>query len=290
MKPVNAFFHGSCIFMAAFDTGGFTPQSQNILYYHSFPYEVITIIIMLLGALNFKLHYHLWMGNRKEIYRNIETKAFFIAILATFFVVAAGLNRLGVYPQVISLFRKGFYQLISGHTGTGYQTIYTQQFINEWGNLALAGIICAMALGGAVCSTTGAIKMLRLGIIFKAMQEDIKRILLPERAIVVKKLHHIKKVILEDRQVRSALLIALAYLLLYFLGALIGMFFGHPFLESLFESTSAAANVGLSCGITQLNMPAALKLTYIFQMWAGRLEFMSIFTIIGFIVAAIKGR
>jgi trk system potassium uptake protein TrkH len=59
---------------------------------------------------------------------------------------------------------------------------------------------------------------------------------------------------------------------------------------SLFESTSAAANVGLSCGITDVNMPAALKLTYIFEMWAGRLEFMSVFTLIGFLVAAIKGK
>jgi trk system potassium uptake protein TrkH len=32
MQSVNAFFHGACVFMAAFDTGGFAPQSQNILY------------------------------------------------------------------------------------------------------------------------------------------------------------------------------------------------------------------------------------------------------------------
>ncbi|MDP2911222.1 MAG: potassium transporter TrkG, partial [Candidatus Omnitrophota bacterium] len=61
-------------------------------------------------------------------------------------------------------------------------------------------------------------------------------------------------------------------------------------LNSLFESTSAAANVGLSCGITDTSMPAVLKLTYIFQMWAGRLEFMSIFVLIGFFLAEIKGR
>ncbi|MBM3255016.1 MAG: TrkH family potassium uptake protein, partial [Candidatus Omnitrophica bacterium] len=35
MKAGNALFHGACVFMAAFDTGGFTPQSQNMLYYHS---------------------------------------------------------------------------------------------------------------------------------------------------------------------------------------------------------------------------------------------------------------
>jgi len=68
------------------------------------------------------------------------------------------------------------------------------------------------------------------------------------------------------------------------------MAYGYPFLDSLFESTSAAGNVGLSCGITDASMPTALKLTYIFQMWAGRLEFMSIFTLIGFLVAVIRGK
>lgn len=290
MKPLNAFFHGACIFMAAFDTGGFSPQSQNILYYHSFVYEIITVIIMVLGALNFKLHYHLWMGNRKELIKNIETRTLFVTIIATFSIVAVGLAQTGIYPAAVMLFRKGFYQLISGHTGTGFQTIYPQQFVTDWNPLALVGVILAMALGGAVCSTTGAIKMLRIGIIFKAFKEDLKRIITPERAIVIEKFHHIKEVFLEDKLVRSALIITLAYIILYGLGALVGMFYGYPFLEALFESTSAAANVGLSCGITNIAMPAALKVTYILQMWAGRLEFMSVFTILGFIVASIKGK
>jgi trk system potassium uptake protein TrkH len=290
MKPFNSFFHGACIFMTAFDTGGFSPQSQSILYYHSLAYEVITIIIMVLGALNFKLHYHLWTGNRKEIFKNIETSALFITIIATFSIVAVGLAQIGSYPSVATLFRKGFYQLISGHTGTGFQTIYPQQFILNWNHLALVGVILAMALGGAVCSTTGAIKMLRIGIIFKAFKEDLKRIIMPERALIIEKFHHIKEVFLEDKMVRSALIITLAYIILYVLGALVGMFYGHPFLNALFESTSAAANVGLSCGITNIAMPAGLKVTYIIQMWAGRLEFMSVFTILGFLIATIKGK
>ncbi|HNW38844.1 MAG TPA: TrkH family potassium uptake protein [Candidatus Omnitrophota bacterium] len=290
MKPSNAFFHGACIFMAAFDTGGFSPQSQNILYYHSLVYEVITVIIMVLGAINFKLHYHLWMGNRKEIFKNIETRTLFITIIATFFVVAVGLAQKGIYPQATALFRKGFYQLISGHTGTGFQTIYAGQFVTDWNPLALTGIIIAMALGGAICSTTGAIKMLRIGIILKAFKEDLKRIIMPERAVVIEKFHHIREVFLEDRLVKGALLITLAYIILYGLGALVGMFYGYPFLEALFESTSAAANVGLSCGITNIAMPAMLKVTYILQMWAGRLEFISVFTILGFLFAALKGK
>jgi trk system potassium uptake protein TrkH len=290
MKPANAFFHGVCIFMAAFDTAGFAPQSQNILYYHSLLFEVITIVIMLLGAMNFNLHYHLWTGNRREIWKNIESRTLCITILITFLIVLIGLSQVGCYARAVIMFRKGFYQLISGHTTTGYMTIYARQFIDEWGNLALVGLICAMALGGGACSTAGGIKMLRLGVIAEALKQDLKRIILPERAVVEQRLHHLKELFLEDKQVRAALLITVSYLALYGIGTLVGVFYGYPLLDSLFEATSAAANVGLSCGITAPGMPTGLKLTYIIQMWAGRLEFMSVFTLIGFFIAVIKGK
>jgi trk system potassium uptake protein len=290
MKPFNAFFHGLCIFMAAFDTGGFTPQSQSILYYRSFAFEIVVIVLMIIGALNFKLHYHIWTGDRKEIVKNIESATFFVSVMAIFSIVAIGLKRSGAYLQTGLIFRNGFFQLISGHSGSGFQTLYPAQLIGEWNNLSLVGLIVAMGLGGSICSTTGAIKMLRVGIIFKAFIEDIKKIMLPERAILIEKMHHIKEVFLQDAQVRSAFLITASYIILYFFGACVGMLYGHPFLSALFESTSAAGNVGLSCGITSLSMPALLKITYILQMWAGRLEFLSVFTLAGFFIALIKGK
>jgi len=290
LKPQNAFFHGACVFMAGFDTAGFAPQSQNILYYHSQIFEIVTIVIIIFGSLNFNLHYQFWSGNRKELMRNIETRTFLLSVMLTFFIVTIGLNKLGVYSNALILFRKGFFQLISGHTTTGYMTIYAQQFIKEWGDLALTGIICAMALGGCVCSTAGGIKMLRVGIIFKALKQDIKTLALPEYAIITQKFHHIKTVFLEDAQTRAVLSITISYITIYVLGALIGVWCGYPVLNSLFESTSAAANVGFSCGITDASMPTILKITYIIQMWAGRLEFMSVFALFGFIVAFFRGK
>jgi len=290
LRPSSSFFHGACIFMAGFDTAGFAPQSQNILYYHSLPFEIVAIVFMILGSLNFNLHYQLWTGNRKEIWRNIETRTLLLIIMVVSLITLIGLKHFGVYSGAMILFRKGFFHIISGHTTTGYMTIYAQQFIKEWGDFALTWLIIAMALGGCACSTAGGIKMLRVGIIYKALREDVKKMMLPDSAVVIKKFHHIKTMFLEDRQVRGVLIVTVGYLLLYGLGALIGVGLGYPVLESLFESTSAAANVGLSCGITDAGMPTILKITYIIEMWAGRLELMSVFAMLGFLVAFIKGK
>jgi trk/ktr system potassium uptake protein len=286
---VRALLHGIWIFMAAFDTGGFTPHTQSILYYHSFPYELVTIILMVLGTLNFSLHYALWSGRFREFVKNIETRTLFISISIILSICTVGLIQLNTYPNFMAFFRKGFYQIISAHSGTGFMTIYPAQFPNEWGYLALLMAILAMALGGSACSTAGGIKALRIGIFFKALIQDIQRIMSPGSAIVTAKIHHIKNIMLEDRLVRSAFVILISYIVTYLIGTIVGLYYGYPFAQASFESVSAAANVGLSTGITNPAMPTGLKITYIFQMWVGRLEFMSIFILIGLVIARFTG-
>ncbi len=290
LAPGKAIFDSVCVFMAAWDTGGFTPQSQNVLFYHNFAFEMISVAIMLLGAINFALHYVVWTGNRKEIYRNIEIVTLFICIVATLSITAWGLAGRNIYADAIPFFRKVFFHLASGHTGTGYSTIYARQFVNEWGPLGMLGITLAMAIGGSMCSTTGAIKVLRIGVIYKALRQDLKKVLTPETAVIVQKFHHIRDIILEDKHVRTSALILLSYLNLYLFGTIVTMLYGYSLSEASFESVSAAANVGLSCGVTMPSMPAVLKWVYIFQMWAGRLEFMAILTLGGMVIAAFKGK
>ncbi|MFC1631003.1 TrkH family potassium uptake protein [Candidatus Omnitrophota bacterium] len=290
MPLAKSLLHGLWVAMAAWDTGGFTPQSQSILYYHNFGFELITIFLMFFGSLNFSLHYALWTGKRKEIFANIETVSFFISVTVLFSLTAFGLAASGIFPGVTSLFRKGFYQVISAHTGTGYMTIGPEQFAQQWSALSLMGVTLCMALGAGACSTAGGIKILRVGMIVRALLQDMKRTMLPRSAVIRDKIHHIKDVVLGEKQLRQAALIMLGYIFLYLLGTLVGISYGYPLRLALFESVSAGANVGLSCGITAPAMPMPLKVTYIFQMWAGRLEFVSVFAFLGTIFALIRGK
>ncbi|TCL71567.1 trk system potassium uptake protein TrkH [Hydrogenispora ethanolica] len=288
LSPLSSFFHGLWIYMSAWSTGGFAPMTQNILYYHSFWYELVTIVIFVIGSFNFALHYGVWTGNRKEIYRNIETVSFFTTLTIFTVVGCYGLAKLHVYPEAVNLFRKGFYQIVSGHTTTGFMTIYARQFIREWGDLALLAIISVMLLGGSACSTAGGFKGLRIGIIFKAILHEMRRLLSPESAVFVQRFHYLKEQILEEKQVRSAALIVIMYMATFLIGTLVGSLSGYPLLEAAFESASVTGNVGLSIGVTSAAMPAFLKLTYIAIMWVGRLEFMSVLALFGFIMAGLK--
>ncbi len=289
-SPVSAFFHGIWVFMGAWSTGGFAPQSYNILYYHSLVYEIIAITICIIGSFNFALHWAVWTGKKSEIRKNIEIISFFITMTVAMLITTAGLTKLGVYPDVASVFRKMFFQVASGHTTTGFGTVYSRTFVVQWGALAMLGITLAMAIGASACSTAGGIKGIRVGLIFKAMSQAIRRLISPEKACVVQKWHHITTRILDEPTTYSVMMIVILYILTYAVGAIVGVFYGYEPVQALFDSVSAGSNTGLSCGVTSPAMPVMMKIVYIIEMWAGRLEFMSIFALGGYVVALFRGR
>jgi len=289
-EPVRAFLHGLWVFMGAWSTGGFAPQSYNTMWYHSLGYEIVAIIIMIAGSFNFALHWAIWTGKRKEIIRNVETVSFAITLTLVVLIATFGLAKAGVYPDAMALFRKAFYQLVSGHTTTGFSTIYSRAFITQWGPIGLMATTIAMAIGASACSTAGGIKGIRMGVMFKAFMQEIRRMISPESAAVPAKYHHVRDVSLDDGLVRTALTITVLYVSLYGLTAIVGTLYGYDFLQSAFEGVSAASNTGLSCGITSPAMPTVMKVLYILSMWMGRLEFMSVFALGGYMVAVVRGR
>ncbi len=289
-QPVRALLHALWIFMGAWSTGGFAPQSYNTIYYHSLVYELVAIGIAIIGSFNFALHWAVWTGDRREIRRNVEIISFFITMTMAMLITTAGLMKLGVYPDALALFRKMFYNVVSGHTTTGFATIYSRAFVRQWGPLAMLGVILAMSVGASACSTGGGFKGIRMGIIFKSFVQAVRRVILPESAVPVQKWHHITTRVLEDEQVRSAMLIVLAFAATYGVGALVGVWHGYGLVDALFESVSAGSNTGLSCGVTAPDMPDTLKMTFILEMWAGRLEFMSLFALVGYLFSVIRGR
>lgn len=290
MDPVRSGLHGLWIYMSAWSTGGFAPQSYNVLYYHSLIIELLTMVFFIIGSFNFALHWAVWTGNRREIYRNIEIISFTVTLFLTVTLATYALMKVDALSGVMPLFRKAFYQIASAHTATGLGTIYARQWISQWGPLAMIAATVAMAIGGSTASTAGGIKGMRIGIIVKSWVADVRRFMVPESSVVLETIQHIKKRVLRETQVRAAMSITMAFILMHLVGAVIGMMYGYPFAEALFESVSAGSTTGLSVGITSPAMPVVLKVYYIFAMWAGRLEFVAVFALTGFVVRVVKGK
>lgn len=287
-RPFRAIFHGITIFMAAFDTGGFAPQSTSLGYYHSGTFEAVTAVLMVAGALSFGLHFALWRGGRR-VARNLEVRTILLTFLGAMLLTLIGLAGAGAYESLSGLSRQGFFQILSAHTGTGFATIPTTE-LASWTGLAFGGMAIAMALGGMGSSTAGGVKSLRIGLTIKALGSQVRQVLLPEGAVISTRYWHHGWQQLNPGLIQAVMGVSLLYVALYLLGAGMGLIYHLPLESALFESVSAGANVGLSVGVTDPTMPAALKLTYMFQMWAGRLEFVAVFSLIGFLFSLVRGK
>jgi len=288
LQPLSAFFHAIYIFEGAWSTGGFAPNLQNIMYYHDFGFELIGMLFFIIGSFNFGLHYALIKGKKTEFFKNIEIISFAVtSFLATALAVYA-LESSGLYTDAIGLFRRVVYNVLSAHTTTGFGSIFARQFALEWGGLGITVMVIAMLIGGSACSTAGGIKGLRVGIVFKGIIADIKKLISSEKQVRVVKYHHIKDQILDDAVFRSAAVVMILYIVMFVVGVIISTLYGYPLADSAFEVASVSGNVGLSIGIISPTMPTVMKVYYMLAMYMGRLEFISIFALLGLFIKGVK--
>ncbi|WP_370325605.1 TrkH family potassium uptake protein [Euzebya sp.] len=283
-------YHALNLFMAAFDTGGFSTQSTSVAFYRSPLVESVLLVIMTAGAFSFALHYQLWQGRRRELLVNTETRTVFTSTLLVLTVMAIGLARTATFDGFDPLYRHTLFQTISAHTTTGLATVPGRLFVTDWGALAPGALVAAMAIGGMAGSTAGGIKGIRLGVVLKGLKAEIRRVLLPEHAVVVETYHAGVREIVRGPQVRDAALLLLLWLALYLAGAIVGLFYGYPLELSLFESVAAASSGGLSVGLVRPDLEAPLKVIYMAQMVTGRLEFIAVFALVGYAVSVVRGR
>jgi trk system potassium uptake protein len=290
LPPFTALYHALNLFMAAFDTGGFATQSSSVAFYRSWALEAVLLVIMVAGAFSFALHYQLWRGRHSEITRNIETRTIFFSILVIFTIMTLGLARTGTLTNGSELFRVGFFHAVSAHTTTGLATVPGRLYVTDWGMLAPAMIVTAMALGGMAGSTAGGIKAIRIGLILKGVRRDIRRVLLPENAVIIETYHSGTRRVLRDPQVRGAATILLLFLVLYLGTGMLGLFYGYDMQLALFEATAAVSSGGLSVGLVRPELEWPLKVAYIAGMVIGRLEFIAVFALAGYVLSIVRGR
>jgi trk system potassium uptake protein TrkH len=282
--PGWSLFHAVSMFMSTWSTGGFAPQSLNAIYYHNLLYEIAMTVFSIVGSMNFGLHYYVWFKKRRALLDDIETKSLLVSVTVLFLVMATFLMRQGIYPNLIAIFRKIVFNLISGHTTTGTQTIYSVQFINLWSPMVLSGVIVAMAIGGSSASTAGGFKGIRMGILFHSIVQDIKQYFMPSSSVNVSFFQHLGKQILTDKVIKSTMTVILFYLFFYITGAIMGVAYGYPVSQAVFDSVSAGSNTGLSAGLVSVSMPYPMKVFYILSMFLGRVEFFSGLVFITFLI------
>lgn len=267
----------------------FHAMQLSIMYYHSFPLEAILMVLMILGSISFVIHAEVWKGRPLPFFRDIETKTMVLWIGVMAFVFTATLA-LSPFDDMLALLRRGLFMIISAFTTTGFQVVTTNQITTAFSNGAFLTLAFIMAVGGASGSTAGGIKFSRMGIIFKSIVSNVKETLAPDSARVVVSYNHVGRRTLTPEIVKEAMTVFILYVITYVIGALVGIAHGFEAIPAIFESVAMTSNGGIITSVAGPGMAGTLELFYIFQMWAGRLEFMTLFALIVEVVASLVPR
>lgn len=288
IEPLRAFFHGLWIAISSFMTGGFAPMSNSIMYYHSFGIEFVVMVLMILGSIGFVVHAEVWRGRTESFFKDIEIRTLLLWLVVMTFVFAASLSASLYFSDLSFLLRRGLFMVVSSFSTTGFQNITSNQLATVFTSGAFLTLAMIMAIGGSAGSTSGGIKLRRVGIIGKSIIATIKETLAPDSARVVVDYHHVGRRLVTSDIVKEAMTVFTLFIITYAIGALIGIAHGYEATQAIFESVAMTSNAGISLGIATAGMPVSLEVFYIFQMWAGRLEFVTLLALIVEVVVSLN--
>jgi trk system potassium uptake protein TrkH len=257
---------------AALSTGGFSTRAESIGYWNSLAVEMVTIVLMLCGTLNFLTSYLILKGKLQAVIRNGEVRLQFLLIPLAVLILLTGIT-LKLYSTFPVAIRVAIFASITALSTTGYSTV---DYVN-WNGLGLLVLILLMIIGGGSGSTAGGIKQYRIYVLYRALQWEIRRLLLPKNTVTEPSVWQgDHRHFLSDSQIRPIAVFFWLYLLVYGLGTLILTAYGYSLEQSLFEYASVLSTVGLSVGITAADAPEGLLWTEIIGMFLGRLEFLPV--------------
>jgi len=278
LSPYDAINHA----LTALSTGGFSPHDASIAYFRTDPkynYVLIEYIItfgMMLGGINFFVHYRVITGRFRALWDSQEIRLWWTFIGgATGLVMLAHLREFG-FGSFHDTFRNSIFTVVSLITTTGFGTEDISIASQYFPALAKQVFLGLMVIGGCVGSTGGGIKVMRIGVLLKMMTRQVRRLIYGPLAVnpVI-----VDEQVVEQEELRRIAALFFAWVVLLFVGgaitALLSKFGPAEAASGMF---SALGNIGpcLIPGPDMATLHWSIKITYIFGMLAGRLEILPV--------------
>jgi trk system potassium uptake protein TrkH len=251
-------FDSFCHTFTTISTGGMSIKNANIGFYHNDLINMITIVLMILGATSFLVHYKIIKTKGKSIIGDYQFKVMISLIAGTTLLIYFISN---IVPMDI------LFHIVSAITTTG-ASIQGSTVMGTWPANVIIIIMALMVIGGSNGSTVGAVKLMRFIRFFKGIYKNMVKILHPKRVVNVK----ISEKKIKDIDIAESGSFITLYLIFILITWILLCSFGHEPFDSLFFAISMQGNVGLEIGNMSQTLELPLKVVGILSMWIGRLE------------------
>jgi len=267
-----SFFHALCIAFGTMATGGYAPLNASIAAFPSPYIHYVIVFFMLIAGTNFNLHYWALKGKPDRYIKNPEFRFFYTVILIAIIIVIS-IRLIKGTPFSETLIRGSLFQVVSIITTTGFIT----EDYEQWPFATQFVLLLLMFIGGCASSTGGAIKNIRIQVLFKYLKNHLKTLFQPRGIFPVK----MGDKVIPENIVANIIVFISIYMLLFLSGVLLMTFMGIDIDTSIGAVASTLGNVGPGIGSVgpvehYANLPVFAKWLLSFLMLAGRLEIYTV--------------
>jgi trk system potassium uptake protein TrkH len=244
-------------------TGGFSVMNASLAAY-STACQLIAIVFMVLGSLNFALFFLVLTGKCRQALASDEMKFFLGAVAVVSLLVFADI--LPGYPSAALALKDAVFQVASVISTSGFSTTD----YGQWPAFSQTLLVLLMFLGGCSGSTAGGMKCSRILLLLRCARRSILRLNHPRSVKVVK----LDGKVVDEDVLNTVFVYFVCFFLLLGLGCVVISLNGLDLTTTFTASLACLTNVGPGLG----GVGPALSYAH---FAAGSKYFLSLFMLIG---------
>ncbi|RMG29970.1 MAG: potassium transporter [Gammaproteobacteria bacterium] len=262
--------------LSTVSTGGFSPHDESLAWFHNPRVELVAIVFMMLGAINFSVHYQALHHADPRIYlRNVEVRVFLVLIAVVSLLMAVMLHMSGEYAEIGQSARYAVFEVVSVITSTGLGTVD----FSQWPDFLPVLLIFISFIGGCGGSTAGGMKVMRVILISLQGVREVRRLIHPRGIFPVR----LEGRVIPDRTVESVWGFLAIYVFAFIVLMLLMMHTGMDQVSAFSAIATCMNNLGPGLGAVSLSfadVSDAGKLVSVFAMILGRLEIFTVLVLL----------
>ena len=261
---------------ATVSTGGFSTHDASLGFFQSVPIELIAVIFMLAGGINFAVHYRVVTGlSLKAYWRDVEVRTFLVFIAGALLIISLMLWLFEEYGHFHEALTNSLFEVVSVITSTGFGTAD----FSSWPSFLPLLLILISFIGGCGGSTAGGMKVSRILLMFKQGGQEIYYLIHPHAVRPLRIGEHV----LPPRVSQAIWGFFSVYVLAFALFTLLMMAAGLDQVSAFSAVAACMNNLGPGLGevsVTFAGVSLSGKLIGILAMLLGRLEIFTMLVIL----------
>jgi trk system potassium uptake protein len=176
-------FDAICHSLSTVSTAGFSTHDAALDYWNSPLIDLVAIVFMILGGINFALHFTAWrQASVAAYFHDSELKAFLRILAGAIVVVTLAVWLGGGYAEFGEALRRATFQTVSAMTTTGFAVTG----FDSWVSIAPMMIMIVAVIGGCSGSTVGGLKVARVLMVLRQGLREVRQLVHPKGQFLVK--------------------------------------------------------------------------------------------------------